>query len=95
MKNGLSSENDVKRINAKIGRPVLCKRSELTDGVLHYSFPKFTKSLYILDLLNLSKTEKYKAPDTNLKNLEAKFWKGELTSSPLYGSNVPMCLMNG
>ena len=94
VKNASFSENDFKSVNMKIGKPVLCKSSPLAEGVWHYSFPKHKKSMYISDLCKLSKTAEYKAPNTDLKNLEAQFWKQDFPQTPLYGSNVAFSLVN-
>ena len=92
-KNGFS-ETDIRKLNMKIGRPDTNKFRKLSDGIWHGNFGKYEKkSMKISEIFDLSKTEEYKAPATDLKNKERIYWK-KWSNAPVYASNIDLSLMN-
>ena len=65
---------------------------KLQDGAFQAEF-KPLKGMKISELVKLSKSEDYKAPDYSLENLEDMYWNSTWKNPPPYASNVVMSLI--
>ena len=93
VKNGFG-ETQMRNMTTKIKKPSVNIFREVSKGVWHAHFGFYKKDLSPSDILNLSKTQKYKAPSTDLKNLEKIYWTEKWSDPPVYASNVVMKLIN-